>query len=207
MELALAHPVPQAWSCRVWVGMWMNPPAALATLTWKWRMPPPPWRVLMVPVLVIVAPEVKYAQHSAASPLPLSPRMRVPTFVAFGKTWTVVPDATVTTWPAGIPGLVPVPLMPPEAPAIVNDPGPAEVSSSRPEPLLRMTAFPVSVPRCLKSEPSTVNVPWLLTAPPAPLAKPHDPAKVAAASTVKAPLLIVASLWYIPPAGRHPPSW
>ena len=160
-----------------------------------------------MPVLVSVAPEVKYAQHSALSPAPeLSPRMIVPALVAFGKTWTVVPDATVTSWPAGIPGLDPVPLMPPEALVMVNDPGPAEASSSRPEPLLRITAFPVSVPRCLKSEPSTVKVPRLVTVPPALLANPHDPVKVAAASTVKAPLLMVASLLNIPPDGWQPPS-
>src|SRR2546426_11600673 len=153
----------------------------------------------------MVAGAVKYSQHNAVSPLPPSPIVSVPRLVIGGLMPTVVPDATVTTWPAAMPGLVPVPVRPPAALVNVKEPAPAEVSSSRLEPLVITTAAPVSVPRCLKTEPPTLNAPRLDTVAPLLLTKPHSPVRVPPARTEKEPLFRNPLLLLPPPTGWQLP--
>ena len=129
----------------------------------------------------------------------------VPLLVALGNTPTVVPDATVTTWPAAMPGLEPVPVRPPDVLVNVKEPVPAEVSSSRLEPFVITTAAPVSLPRCLKTEPPTLNAPRLDTVAPLLLTKPHSAVRLPPARTATVPLFRNPLLLLAPPPGWQPP--
>src|SRR2546428_764946 len=120
--------------------------------------------------------------------------------------WKVPTDwAVKVSGCEALPGRVPVRVGPRAALGKVKEPAPAGVSSSRLEPLVITTAAPVSVPRCLKTEPPTLNAPRLDTVAPLLLTKPHSAVRVPPARTVTVPLFRNPLLLLPPPPGWQPP--